>query len=283
MSSMWMDLANVEHRIGFAQAGEIRTRYLEAGAGHKEALIFLHGSGGYFEAYARNIRSHAEHFRTFGIDMIGHGFSDKPDHPYEIHHYVDHLIAFMDALGLERAHISGESLGGWVAARFAAKHPDRVGKIVLNTAAGVHYDPVVSDRIRNLSLQAARTPSKENIQKRLEWLMLDPKQVTEEMVDMRYAVYQQPHFARAMEHIMCLHTREYRLPNLLTESELARMSAPTLVLWTSHDPGSSIEIGEKLAHMIKNARFVVMENCGHWPQFEDATNFNLIHRKFLLS
>ncbi|MSP98198.1 MAG: alpha/beta hydrolase [Betaproteobacteria bacterium] len=283
MSSMWLDLLGCEYRLGYTQAGPIRTRYLEAGFGGRETIVFLHGSGGYLEAYLRNIAPHAERYRVFAIDMIGHGYSDKPDHPYEPEHYVGHLVDFMDAMGLERVHVSGESLGGWVAERMAVTHPHRVGKIILNTAAGVHYDPEVSNRIHSLSLKAARDPNKENIRKRLEWLMLDPKVVTDEMVEMRYKVYTQPGFAKTMENIMCLHTAEFRLRNLMTEAELARVQAPTLVLWTTHDPGSSVEIGRQLARGIKGSRFVVMDRCGHWPQFEDANTFNRLELEFLAS
>ncbi len=279
--SMWLEMLGCEYRMGYVNAGGIRTRYLEAGSGHRDTLLFLHGSGGYLEAYLRNIPEHAKHYRVFAIDMIGHGFSDKPDHPYEPKHYATHVCAFLDAMGIERAHLSGESLGGWVAEYTAAHHPDRVNKIILNTAAGVHYDPAVSARIHSMSIAAAGTPNRENIRKRLEWLMLDPSIVTEEMVDMRYRVYTQPGFARAMENIMCLHTPEYRLPNLMTEQEWSLIEAPTLVMWTSHDPGSTIEVGQKLARGIRGARFEVMSNCGHWPQFEDPATFNRLQLEFL--
>jgi len=279
--SMWLDLAECAHSIAYVQAGAIRTRYVEAGRAQDEALIFLHGSGGYLEAYQRNIAAHSERFRVLVPDMLGHGFSDKPDYPYEPHVYVEHLLRFMDALGVERAHFSGESLGGWVAARLAASHPGRVGKLVLNTAAGVHFDPVVSARIHELSIKAASAPSRETVRARMEWLMLDPTRVTDEMVELRYRVYCQPGFAQAMKNIMCLHTAEYRLPNLLTPQELASIKAPTLVVWTSHDPGSSVAIGKQLADAIPGAEFVVMDNCGHWPQFEDAEHFNQVHLSFL--
>ena len=283
--SLWLDLAGCEYRVGYINAGGIRTRYLEAGRegreNSKEALIFLHGSGGYLEAYTRNIPAHARHMRVFAIDMMGHGWSGKPDHPYEPGHYVRHLLDFCDAMGLARIHLSGESLGGWVAVRFASTHPGRTGRIVLNTAAGVHYDPAVSARIHEISIKAAETPTRENIKKRLEWLMLDPSIVTEEMVDLRYQVYTAPDFGRVMRNIMCLHTAEFRLPNLISEEECKRITAPALVLWTSHDPGSSIEVGRKLASMIRGSTFVVMDNCGHWPQFEDPDNFNRLQLEFL--
>lgn len=280
--SMWLSMASTEHAVRYVQAGAIRTRFLEAGLPSREPIIFLHGSGGYLEAYVRNIPAHAQNFHALALDMQGHGYSDKPDHPYEIKHYVEHLLDFCDAMNLKRVHLSGESLGGWVAVRFAAQHPDRIGKLVLNTAAGVHYDPDLSARVHALSMQAVTNPTRENVRKRLEWLMLDPKTVTDEMVEFRFQIYSQPGFATVMRHIMCLHTKEYRLPNLITEEELRAIRAPTLVIWTTHDPGSTVEIGQRLARGIKRSEFVVMDNCGHWPQFEDAARFNSLQLKFLM-
>ena len=128
--SMWLDLVGCPYRVDYVYAGAVRTRFLEAGPADQPALIFLHGSGGYLEAYLKNIAAHAGRFRVLAVDMIGHGFTDKPEHPYEPRHYVEHLIAFMDALGIRKAHVSGESLGGWVAARLASSVPERVARLV---------------------------------------------------------------------------------------------------------------------------------------------------------
>src|SRR6185503_5991984 len=128
---LWTDLAKGEFSIGYVDVNGIRTRCLSAGSGGDYPLILLHGSGGHLEAYQRNILPHAEHMRVFAIDMLGHGFTDKPDHDYEIDHYVDHVMAFCDTLGLAKVFISGESLGGWVAARLAIRFPERVVKLVL--------------------------------------------------------------------------------------------------------------------------------------------------------
>ena len=64
--------------------------------------------------------------------------------------------------------------------------------------------------------------------------------------------------------------------------DYGRIQAPTLVLWTSHDPTATPEEGKQIADMISGARFVVMNECGHWPQFEDADTFNKHHLEFLL-
>ena len=72
-----------------------------------------------------------------------------------------------------------------------------------------------------------------------------------------------------------------RLANNLTEAEWAAIRAPTQVIWTSHDPTATPEEGKQIADMIPSSKFVVMNRCGHWPQFEDAEQFNRLHIEFL--
>lgn len=108
--------------------------------------------------------------------MIGHGFSDKPDHDYEIRHYVKHVLDVMDAFGIGRANISGESLGGWVAAQFAIDHPDRVAKIALNTAGGLTADVAVMHRLKSLSMAAVENLSRETVEKRLRVADVRPEE-----------------------------------------------------------------------------------------------------------
>ena len=280
LRSLWSAIAGGEVKLHHLNANGVRTRVLEAGSGPR-TLILLHGIAGHLEAYQRNILPHAEHFRTLAIDMLGHGFTDKPARDYEIDDYVGHLKDVIDALGVETIHLSGESLGGWVAARFAARYPERIDKLVVNTAGGMIADPKVMERLRTLSLAAVRAPDREATRKRLEFLMLDPSIVTEDLVEARFGVYRLPGMAEAMERIMCLQDMEVRLRNLLTEEELGRITAETLVLWTTHDPTASVAVGQRLADLVPNSRFVVMENCGHWPQYEDPDTFNRIHIDFL--
>ncbi|HEY5350798.1 MAG TPA: alpha/beta fold hydrolase [Candidatus Lustribacter sp.] len=104
-------MQGVSFRQGYADANGVRTRYLQAGDAAAPALVFLHGTGGHAEAYVRNLAEHAKYFNTFAIDLLGHGYTDKPAYDYEIPRYVEHVNAFLDAVGVERASLSGESLG----------------------------------------------------------------------------------------------------------------------------------------------------------------------------
>lgn len=281
--SIWADMRGLSFSQGWIDAEGIRTRYLRSGTPGKPALILLHGVGGHAEAYVRNLKSHGEHFDVWAIDMIGHGWTDKADYDLEIHHYVDHIQRFMRAAGIERAHFSGESLGGWVASRIAADHPHLVDRLVLNTAGGSQADPAVMAKLKSLSLQAATDPSWDFIKARVEWLMADKSKAYDDLVATRQAIYQQPGMAEAMKHNMILQEMEVRKRNLMYPEDYGRIQAPTLVLWTSHDPTADVSEGRRIASMIPGAQFTVMDGCGHWPQFEDAETFNRIHLEFLLA
>jgi 2-hydroxy-6-oxonona-2,4-dienedioate hydrolase len=280
--SIWSDLQGVAFEQGYCDVRGTRTRYLHAGDPASPTLVLLHGSGGHAEAYVRNLAAHAQHFSTWSIDMLGHGYTDRPGHPLEIAHYVDHLLAFLDAIGAERAALSGESLGGWVVARAAADHPERVDRLVLNTAGGSQADPEVMARIRTLSMAAAEDPSWETVQARIRGLMADKSKGYDDIVASRQAVYRQPGFAAAMSDIMALQDPEIRARNLLGPAEYGAITAPTLVLWTSDDPTADVSEGRRIASMIPGSRFEVMEGCGHWPQYEDHKTFDRIHLDFLL-
>ncbi len=279
--SFWATLATrAPFALRFDDVGDVRTRYVEAGE-RGDPVVLLHGTGGHLETYVANIMPHAERFRVFALDLLGHGFTDKPDRDYEIRDYVKHVLDFLDAKGIERAHLSGESLGGWIAAQFAIDHPDRVGRVVLNTAGGLTADPQVMARVRDLSLAAVEQLSRETVRKRLEWLMYDPAAATDELVEMRYAIYAQPGFLQAMRHIVCLQDMEIRRRNMLDETLLRRISAPTLIVWTTHDPTGAVEVGERFRSAIPGSQLVVLDRCAHWPQYEQADAFNELQIAFL--
>jgi 2-hydroxy-6-oxonona-2,4-dienedioate hydrolase len=280
--SIWGDLQGVAFSQGYLDAGGVRTRYLRAGDLDKPPLVLLHGSGGHAEAYVRNLQPHAEHFSTWAIDMLGHGYTGKPGHPLEITNYVEHLMAFLDAIGAGRASISGESLGGWVAARAAVDHPEKIDRLVLNTAGGSRADPEVMRRIVTLSMAAVQDPAWETVAARIKWLMADKSKNYDDLVASRQRIYRQPGFVAAMKDIMALQDPQIRARNLLGAAEYGAITAPTLVLWTSDDPTADVDEGRRIASMIPGARFEVMPGCGHWPQYEDPKTFNRLHLDFLL-
>lgn len=277
--TLWTELNGTAFSVRWIEVDGWSTRVLEAGTGRP--LILMHGTGGHLEAFVRNITALSATHRVIAYDYPGHGWSTPAVADLEIDAYISHLIALMDALGIDRAHLSGESLGGWVAARFAARHPQRVDRLVLNTPGGTMASAEVMEQIRSLSQAAADDPSDARIRARLEWLMADAASVTDELVAVRRAVYSRTGFAESMRHILCLQSVEVRRRNMLTPAELASIAAPTMVIWTSNDPSGPAKAGLDMAEAIPGGRFELIEGAGHWPQWEQRDRFDDLVLGFL--
>ena len=272
--TIWTDLANTAFKLHFIDAAGVRTRILEAGEG--EPMVLLHGTGGHIEAYARNIVELSEHFRVICVDMIGHGYTDKPDIPYGIDVYSEHLKNVLDALGLAKVYLSGESLGGWVAAWFAAEHPEYVHSLVLNTPGNVNSKPEVMAALKASTLKAVLEANYDNVKTRLEWLMYDKSQVTDELIEARYNIYTQPSYQQAVHNIVYLQDVEARKKYTWDASWCNKISVPTLLCWTDHDPTSTVEEGKMLLDLIPGSELAVIESAGHWPQWERVEEFNKV-------
>ncbi|MFC9557336.1 alpha/beta fold hydrolase [Rhodococcus sp. NPDC056960] len=279
-TSVWTSFPGLDFTVKYVQVGRWRTRVLEAGHG-PQTLILMAGTGGHLEAYSRNLAAFAEHYRVVAFDYPGHGYTTLADSNLEMADYIEHLVALMDALGIERAHLNGESLGGWIAVKFAAAHPDRVGKLVLNTPGGTMSTPEVMERIRSLSQAAADDPTPERVRARLEWLMADNSRVTDELVEIRRGIYSRPGFSDSMRHILCLQDPEIRLRNRISDEEFAAVPHGALVVWTSDDPSGPAGAGIEMASKIANGRFELITDAGHWPQWEQYDQFNKMVLAFL--
>ncbi len=96
--SIWTDVNDIDFKLKFVDAAGIPTRALQSGNG--EPLLFLHGTSGHLEAFTRNMAAHAERYACHAIDMLGHGYTGKPDYPYEIPRYVEHVRAYLAAEGI---------------------------------------------------------------------------------------------------------------------------------------------------------------------------------------
>ena len=278
-ATIWTELTGIDFRLGTVDAGGVPTRSLRAGAG--EPVVFLHGTSGHLEAFARNIGAHAERYECHAVDMLGHGYTGKPDYPYEIPRYRDHLMSYLDAVGIGAAHIVGESLGGWVGARLAIDHPDRVASLQLLCAGGTVANPQVMERIRTSTREAVARDDVELTRARLRLLMAHPEDATEELVAVRHAIYHQPDFVANIDNLLCLQEMEVRMRNVLRPEHLARITAPTLVVWGRDNPFGEVPEATRMHEAIGGSELVLLEDCGHWPQHEKAERYNALSLEFL--
>ncbi|MDF5755090.1 alpha/beta hydrolase [Spongiactinospora sp. TRM90649] len=278
--TIWTELADLDFSLSTVDAAGIPTRSLRTGDG-PEHVIFLHGTSGHLEAFVRNLRPHAEQHTCHAIDMLGHGYTGKPDYPYEIPRYRDHLLAYMDALGIEKAHIVGESLGGWVGGRTAIDDPSRVASLQLLCAGGTVANPQVMERIRTSTRRAVESDDTELTRKRTRLLMADPVNATEELVAVRHAVYHRPDFAANIDNLLCLQNLEVRLRNILRPEDLAQITVPTLIVWGRNNPFGEVPEATAMHEAIAGSELVLFDDCGHWPQHEQAALYNELSLRFI--
>ncbi|MDQ1005202.1 2-hydroxy-6-oxonona-2,4-dienedioate hydrolase [Neobacillus niacini] len=276
--SIWNELSGIPFKQYFVDANGVSTRIVEAGEG--EPLIMLHGIGGHIEAYARNIKSLSNHFRVIVMDMLGHGYTGKPDYPYTLNEYSDHLLAVIKALSIDDVHLSGESLGGWLSAWFAARHPQYVKTLLLNTPGNIKGKRDVMKKLKESTLKAVLEANYDTVRTRLEFLFYDTNFVTEELVESRYKIYTQPEFKQAVHNIVVLQDWEVR-KNFMWEPEWThKITAPTIILMSDHDPTATIEDAEYLQQLIPNSKLQIINDAGHWPQWEKHEEFNEIQIEF---
>jgi 2-hydroxy-6-oxonona-2,4-dienedioate hydrolase len=279
--SIWTELLGAETR--YYDAAGVRTRSIQAGTGMP--IIMLHGIGGHAEAYARNIVPLSAEFDARSIDYYGHGLTDSTGLPYSKDTFVKHLIDYMDAAGIERAHLIGESLGGWIALWTAIDHPDRVGKVVYTVGAHlkVPTDEATEEKtaaglgeLKRLTRQFMQDPTRENVHARLKWLFHKPERdITEELIDLRWALYQQS-IGKAGP------PNQIGKPeDDLTPENLARVPVPTLFFWTDFNPSQQVATAKKAMSYVPNAEWALMEDAGHWPQWEHPEEFNAVVADYL--
>lgn len=272
-ATMWAEIADLPHTLEYVQVGQWRTRVLTVGAG-EQTLILLNGTSGHIEAWTHNIRALAQNYKVIGYDYPGHGYSTLAEADLEIPDYEEHLLKLLDVLGLDKVHLLGESLGGWIAIKFAAHHPERLHTIVLSAPGGRMIASKSMDRVSPVSRKAVEDPSYENVKARLQVVIHDPEQITDELVEVRRAIYGRPGFITSMEHIMALQVPDIRARNQVTKEDYAAIPVPALLVWTDHEPTGGVATGETLAAAIPDGEFALVRNAAHWPQWEDPTTFN---------
>jgi 2-hydroxy-6-oxonona-2,4-dienedioate hydrolase/2-hydroxy-6-oxo-6-(2'-carboxyphenyl)-hexa-2,4-dienoate hydrolase len=260
---------------------------IEAGSG--DPLILIHGVGSSAELFARNVMPLSQHFHVYAIDALYHGYSALLPYDAEdrVRTQADAVLDFMDALGIARAHMEGESMGAGMVFDLAKRHPERAGKIILNS--GSYFVDLQrefekgpeADLLVPLCRESVVNFSRETVRRRMEYLVASPEHLTEELVDLQYHMYQDPEIRASMERVYGVTAPRPRLL-CYSENEASTIKPPCLVLWTDRNKGQGPEVGSYLAECL-HASFQIIEGAAHWPQWEQPEAHDSAVLDFLLS
>ncbi|WP_280257612.1 alpha/beta fold hydrolase [Nocardia abscessus] len=258
--------------------GGLTLRYHEAGSG--APLVLLHGSGPGVSGWANfgaNLPVLAERFRCLIVDQPGFGASGRPE-VYERNYLrvsAEAVLRLLDDLGLERAHLLGNSMGGAVATLLALEHPERVDRLVLMAPGGVGLNvlgPEPSEGITRL-LEFNAEPTRERLLPWLRTMVSDPATLTDELIDTRLKAASDPAAVTALRDAYATFADPALAEPIPLWARLRGLRAQTQILWGRDDRVTPVEAALLPARQIPNADLRVFARCGHWVQIERKSAF----------
>lgn len=261
----------------FTTASGHRLHYLEHGQG--PAVVFLHGSGSGASGHSNfkgNYPWLAEQgYRVIVPDLIGYGYSDKPDDiDYPLDLFVDHVAQLLTALEIDSATLIGNSLGGAIAIKFTLDNPNRVDKLVLMAPGGIENQPDYFHMPGMQVMKEVFTAGPMSPQRLEEFirrgLVYDEAVVDQQLVDERWGVFQQ-------QNTQVINTMS--VPNMA--ERLGEISCPVQAFWGVNEqmmPETGIMT---LAKGIADIRLTLVSQCGHWVMVEHQDMFNRAVLDFL--
>jgi pimeloyl-ACP methyl ester carboxylesterase len=246
-------------------------------AGDGPPLLLIMGLGYGAWAWWRQVPAFTPHHRVITFDNRGVGRTSQPDIPYTIPMLADDTAALLTALGIDRAHILGHSLGGWIAQELALSHPDLIDRLILcgTSFGGPNAIPVTPAA---LSVILNRDGDIATLYRRGISVATSPdfRAAHSEIVD--YLVTQrlaqaQPTYAYARQAAAGL--------TITSEDRLARITAPTLVVAGANDLVVPAANADLLADRIPHARVALLPGAGHLFPIEQPDRFNQTVLDFL--
>jgi pimeloyl-ACP methyl ester carboxylesterase len=247
--------------------GEVAMHYVEKGTGSKH-ILFLHGFRAHTYTWKHLLEPLAQAgYHVWAIDLIGYGLSDKPDNAiYSVDFFVQQVESFMEAKGISKAHLVGNSMGGGLALNIALDHPQRVHSLTLLNALGYPLDlPLYISLGRHISQVWAPFLGPRVIRQCLKQIVFNAENVTDEQVDAYCLPYRFPGGISAS----LLTLQQFDNQRLITMSQhYATLSYPLVVIWGDHDTLIPVSHYEKFRKDFPQAECLLIANCGHIPQEE---------------
>lgn len=255
----------------------LNIHYYRGGPASGETLVLLHGFAADKDNWLRFSRPLTQDYRVIALDLPGFGDSDLPPGSYDVGTQAERLADILDELGVQQAHVLGNSMGGQIAALFAARYPERVRSLALFANAGID-SPQKSELYRLLARGepnplVIRQP--QDFDKLLRFVFVEPPYLPESLK--RYlgerAMAKATHYDQVFKQLV-----ERPVP---LAPELPKIQAPTLLLWGRQDRVLDVSSIEVMQPLLNKPNVVIMDNVGHAPMLERPEESALLYRGFL--
>jgi len=243
-------------------------------------VLLIHGSGPGVSAWANwrlTIPALESHFRVVAPDIAGFGYTERDVVEYTLDTWTAHVVGVLDTLGIDSAHVVGNSFGGSLALSLAIRHPDRVRRLGLMGAVGLPF-PLTP----GLDAVWGYEPSVEAMADLLRIFTATPADGIDELARLRYQASIRPGVQEAYARMFPAPRQRWVDALAHADSDISAISAPTLIFHGREDRVIPLATSLRLFGLIRDAQLHVFGNCGHWTQIEHAAEFNRLLRDFLL-
>jgi 4,5:9,10-diseco-3-hydroxy-5,9,17-trioxoandrosta-1(10),2-diene-4-oate hydrolase len=266
--------------------GGLPVRYLVAGEG--APLVLLHALGESALDWRWVLPALAHTHRVYAVDLPGFGYSGKPSAEYSSAFFARFVGAYLDALGLERAALVGNSLGGLVALRLAVSEPARVSTLGLVASAGLGRVITYALRLPTLpgygeaAIAWGKTPlgAAQRAWLRVPLLFARPERAPAEWITEQTRIAQLPGFTEATISALRAHV-DLRGQREVLEDQLPHLEMPTLIVWGKRDRVFPYSQAQKAISRLRQGYLELIPDCGHLPQIERHDRFAAILGQFL--
>ncbi len=260
------------------QIGPVHTNFHDVGTG--VPVLLIHGSGPGVSAWANwrlTMTALAPRFRCLAPDMAGFGYSTVPDgYVFDRQAWLDQLLGLLDALGLERVHVIGNSFGGSLALALAIAAPQRVGKLVLMGSVGVPFALT-----EGLDAVWSYTPGIENMQAIMRYFAFDSELIGDDLVRLRHAASLRPGVQESYAAMFPAPRQRWVDAMSHAEADIRAIPHQTLLVHGRDDRVIPLETTLTLNRWIDRSRAHIFGRCGHWTQIEQAGPFVRLVEDFL--
>lgn len=249
--------------------------------GSGEAVMLLHGSGAGVSGWANwrgLIPQLATSRRVIAPDLVGFGYTETPaDFEFRfLDSWVDQVLAVLDALGVERTHIVGNSFGGSLALWLARRAPERTGRLVLMGPGG--WPTAVGPELAALW---DYKPSPEAMRNAMSVMAYNQSLITDELVDMRYRATLRPGAQETFERVFPKPHQRWLDAQALPIADLQAIDNHVLLIHGRDDCVVPPTVSWNLHQHLPNSQFHSISKCSHWTMVEHATRFRLLVENFL--
>ena len=276
-----MKIENLEAEYVTVKGSKIR--YIGKGSG--SPVLLIHGFGQFLEVWWFNIGPLSEHYQVYAIDLPGHGLSDKPVVNYSFSFATGFVIDFLEALGIGHANLIGHSMGGSICLGGAIRFPDKVDKIILVDSGSLSEEVPLLYRLCTLPVLGdilVRPTIKAGVRHGIKRAFYNPDLVTEDMVNLNYELLKKPGVKDTMLSIIRTGASiSGPYPEAIMTDKLHLVKSPTLLIHGAQDEVIPLKYAQNACRLIPDCRLEIIDECGHCPHLEKASEFNKAVISFL--